>query len=154
MNRLLPLGRCERGNSVVEMALVAPILALMLIGMVDLSRAYSTKLQLTQAAQRTIEKVQSRRVALNNELLIQAEGAAAAEAAGFPDATVTVDKWLECDGARQGALIVACLPSQNYARYVSVDIADTFTPTFRKSFAGSTSAGTFTLHGEAGVRVQ
>ncbi|WP_310467629.1 pilus assembly protein, partial [Sphingomonas sp.] len=48
--------RDERGASVVELALVAPFLAAMLIGMVDMSNGYSDKLQLEQAAQRSIEK--------------------------------------------------------------------------------------------------
>lgn len=154
MSALSFLRRCERGNSVVELALVAPILALLLIGMVDLSRAYSTKLQLTQAAQRTIEKVQARRVPASNALLIQAEATAAANAAGFASPIVNVDKWLECNGARQGALVIACTPGDAYSRYVSVDIAHTFTPMFRFKFAGANANGTYTLHGEAGVRVQ
>ncbi len=56
MKRLSHLFRDERGTSVIELALVAPILASLVIGMSDLSRAYSAKLQLEQAAQRSIEK--------------------------------------------------------------------------------------------------
>ncbi len=54
--------RDERGTSIIEMALAAPLLATFLIGMVDLSRAYSAKLQVEQAAQRTIEMVQRNRI--------------------------------------------------------------------------------------------
>ena len=52
------LSQDEGGASIIELALVAPILATLLIGMVDLSRAYSRKLMLEQAAQRAIEKIQ------------------------------------------------------------------------------------------------
>jgi Flp pilus assembly protein TadG len=58
MNGFPRLSQDERGASIVELALVTPILASLLIGMVDLSRAYSYKLNLEQGAQRAIEKVQ------------------------------------------------------------------------------------------------
>ena len=45
---------CDRGNSFVEMALAAPVLVSLLIGMVDISRGVSAKLQVVQAAQRTV----------------------------------------------------------------------------------------------------
>ena len=46
----------KRGAAIIELGLAAPILATMLIGMVDLGRGYSMKLQLEQAAQRAIER--------------------------------------------------------------------------------------------------
>ncbi len=58
MMSITRLAQDDRGASIIELALVAPILASLLIGMVDLSRAYSHKLLLEQAAQRSIEKVQ------------------------------------------------------------------------------------------------
>ena len=47
----------ERGTAVIEMALVAPVLALCIIGIVDMSNAYTQKLGLEQGAQRAIEKI-------------------------------------------------------------------------------------------------
>ena len=47
----------DRGAAVIEMALVAPVFALMVIGISDMSNAYSQKLALEQGAQRSIEKV-------------------------------------------------------------------------------------------------
>ena len=55
--KILSLGSNERGAAVIELALVAPVLALMTIGIVDMSNAFSRKLALEQAAQRSIEKV-------------------------------------------------------------------------------------------------
>ncbi len=49
--------RNERGAAMIEMALVAPVLALGVIGIVDMSNAYSRKLALEQAAQRAVEKI-------------------------------------------------------------------------------------------------
>jgi Flp pilus assembly protein TadG len=47
----------ERGAAVIELGLVAPILAVLTIGMVDLANAYSRKLALEQGAQRAVEKI-------------------------------------------------------------------------------------------------
>src|SRR3954453_13130746 len=47
----------DRGAAVIEMALIAPVLALGVIGIVDVSNAYSRKLALEQGAQRAVEKI-------------------------------------------------------------------------------------------------
>src|SRR5438309_10581374 len=55
--RLTRLLGDTRGAAVIEMALVAPVLALGVIGIVDVSNAYSRKLALEQGAQRAVEKI-------------------------------------------------------------------------------------------------
>lgn len=45
-----PSTRAERGAAAVEMALVLPLLLFVLFAIIDLSRAYDTKIQLSQAA--------------------------------------------------------------------------------------------------------
>ena len=59
MTRLLmrKLFRDERATAIIELALVAPIVALTVIGIVDLSNGFSRKLGLEQGAQRAIEKI-------------------------------------------------------------------------------------------------
>jgi Flp pilus assembly protein TadG len=142
----------ERGASVIELALTAPILAALLIGMVDISRGYSVKLQVEQAAQRTIEKVTLQELTSTNySAILKTEGAAAA---GVAESAVVPDYWLECNGTRQASSVTSCPDGQSYAWYISVEIAKTYTPLFRTRFAGSNTNGTFTLHGEAGVRIQ
>ena len=54
--RIWTLHHDKRGTAAIELALIAPILATRVVGIVDLSRGYSMKLQLEQAAQRAIEK--------------------------------------------------------------------------------------------------
>ena len=49
--------RNEDGAAIIELALIAPVFALMTIGIVDVSNAYSRKLSLEQGAQRAIEKI-------------------------------------------------------------------------------------------------
>ena len=99
------LARDEQGTSLIEMAMVAPVLGSMLLGMVDICRAYSAKLQLEQAAYRSIEKVQQYRTTSDTYTTLQAE---AASAAGVATSAVTVDPWLECNGTRQSDYLGVC----------------------------------------------
>jgi Flp pilus assembly protein TadG len=159
MKRLSNLFRDNRGTSVIEMALVAPILATMVIGMTDLSRGYAAKLKLEQAAQRAIEK------AMNGDketALFETLEDEAVAAAGVSASDVEVRYWLECDGVSQNTSPASmetdyekvCADGASYARYVNVRIEKTYTPMFSTTWLGANSDGTFTLVGEAGVRVQ
>ncbi len=155
---LRSLARDESGASIIEMAMVMPVLGSLLIGMVDISRAYSAKLQLEQAAYRAIEKVQQYNTTASTYDTLKAEAATAAQAAGFSNVTasdVTIDFWLECNGTRAADYNTGCAPSETYARWVTVDITGTFTPMFSsRRFLGANSDGSFTLHGKAGLRTQ
>ncbi len=144
--------RDERGASIIEMAMVMPVLATLLVGMVDISRAYSAKLQLEQAAQRSIEKVMQYQANSSTYGTLYTE---AATAAAVPVSDVTVDYWLECNGARAGTYASSCTTGQTYARYISVSIDKAFTPMFgTRFFPGANSDGTYTITGEAGLRTQ
>jgi Flp pilus assembly protein TadG len=148
-----------RGSTLVEMALVAPFLATLVIGMVDISRGYSSKVQLTQIAQRAIEKAMQGKKTADLYDTLQAEAVAAA---GVSASAVTVKYWLECNGVNQNtstATMAAdyekvCPSGQTYARYVTIDIQKAYTPMFSTRWAGANSDGTYTLHGLAGIRVQ
>lgn len=148
----------DRGASIIEMAMAMPVLASLLIGMVDISRAYSAKLQLEQAAARAIEKVQQYQATGSTFTTLQTEAGSAARAAGFSDVAdsdVVIDYWLECNGARQADYDTSCASGQTYARWVTVDIPGTFTPMFSsRRWPGANTDGSFTLHGKAGLRTQ
>ncbi len=159
MKRFLHLARDERGTSVIEMALVLPFLGTLVIGMVDISRGYSAKLQLEQAAQRSIEK------AMNGEKetsFFQTLKNEAVAAAGVTPSAVTVRYWLECNGVSQNtnpATMDAdygkkCADNVPYSRYVHVEIEKSYSPMFGVKMLGANADGTFTLTGEAGIRVQ
>lgn len=158
IRRIKKLARDERGASIIEMGLLVPILASLLIGMVDISRAYSAKLQLEQSAYRAIEKVQQYQTTQSTYSTLRTEAAAAARAAGFTTVTdndVTIDFWLECNGARSGDYNTPCPNGQTYARWITIDITAKFTPMFAsRRWPGSNSDGTYTLHGLAGLRTQ
>ncbi len=57
MRKLFALARSEDGAALVELAIVAPVLAMLVAGVADISIAYSRELEIEQAAQRAIEKV-------------------------------------------------------------------------------------------------
>lgn len=150
MSALCHIRDCDRGASVIEMALAAPFLAALLVGIVDVSRAYSDRLLLEQAAQRAIEMVEQQHSVSSDYSSLETE----AELAAGDGSDATVDYWLECDGARQADFGGACAQGQFYARYVTVSIDKTFTPVLGTRFAASNSDGTYTLTAEAGIRVQ
>jgi Flp pilus assembly protein TadG len=158
IRKLRSLAADERGTSLIEMAFAMPILAACLMGMVDLSRAYSEKLQLEQATQRAIEKVMNRQTSSTSYNTLKSEAKSAAHEAGFTtvtDSDVTVDFWLECNGARQSNYDSQCTGGQVYARYINVEIRKKFTPFFgTKYFPGANSDGTFTVKADAGIRTQ
>ena len=153
MIRLLrSLARNERGASIIEMAMVMPVFATLLVGMVDISRAYSFKLQLEQAAQRSIEKVQQYRTTSSTFATLQTE---AATAAGVNITDVTVDYWLECNGTRQPTYTTVCPTTQTRVRYITVSIQKKFSPMFgTRFFPGANSDGTYTIDAQAGLRTQ
>lgn len=156
--RIRSLARDESGASVIEMAMALPVLASLLIGMVDISRAYSAKLQLEQSAYRAIEKVQQYNTTASTYDTLKAEAVSGAQDAGFSNVTtsdVTIDFWLECNGARAADYNSGCAGGQTYARWVTVDIAGNFSPMFAtRQWPGANSDGSFTLHGKAGLRTQ
>lgn len=145
------LRRDPRGAAVIELAIVAPVFATMLIGMVDIGRGYSMKLQLEQAAQRAIEKVMNGQADKSTAAALKTE---AATTAGVPETDVVVDFWLECDSARQASYDTVCASGTVYRRYLTVQISKTFTPMFATKWLGANSNGSFTVVGKTGVRTQ
>jgi Flp pilus assembly protein TadG len=152
--RLRRLFSDQGGTSIVELALVAPILAVLTVGMIDLSNGFSEKLRLEQVAQRAVEKVMNGRVSTADMTTMTAAlKTEAADAAGVAAANVTTDFWLECNGTRSTSYS-GCSPSSlPYARYVSISISKTYTPYFNYKFHNR-ATNTYTLTGAATVRIQ
>lgn len=145
------LARDERGASLIEMALVVPFFAALIIGVVDLSRAYSAKLQLEQAAYRAVEKVQQYQSSDSTVGTLKTEAAAAA---GVTETSTNpaISYSLECNGTAQSYTTV-CAGTE--VRMMNVDIAKDFTPMFpSRAWPGANANGTITLHGRAGLRTQ
>ena len=158
IQKLRNLAADDRGTSLIELALATPLLAAVLMGMVDLSRAYSERLQLEQATQRAIEKVFNNQTQSTSYNTLKAEAVSAAQDAGYTSVTaadVTIDYWLECNSVRQGSYDDVCPNGQLIARYLNVAIQKKFVPHFgTQYFPGANSDGTFTLRSDAGIRTQ
>ena len=158
MRKLRNLHSDERGAALIEMALATPFLAAVLMGMVDISRAFSERLQLEQATQRAIEKVFNNQTTSTSYNTLKSEAVSAAHDAGYAAVTaadVTIDYWLECNGAREASYDSSCDPGEIQARYLNVAMQKKFTPSFgTKYFPGANSDGTYTIRADAGIRTQ
>lgn len=154
IGRLRNLARDDRGAAVIELALIAPVLALITVGAIDMANAFGHKLALEQAAQRAMEKVQNTTGAKTIEDTIKVE---AATQANIPESQVTVTFRLECGTAHT----VQADPHGNCPnatdesnRYIFVAVTDTYTPIFSYHFSGIKADGTYHIGAKAGVRVQ
>jgi len=146
------LARDEEGASIIEFALFAPILALMVMGVTDVAMSYATKLRFEQAAYGALEKVAATSVQTDYTYL----RADAAAAAGVPVEDVSVDAWLECDGIRQTSFTGVCADGAVIARYVRISIDSGHMPTFAYGPLGAAtrSDGTVPVTASAAVRIQ
>ena len=161
--------RDERGASIVELALFAPFLGTLLLGLTDLGRALSARHELQRAADQAMELAMSRVVTADaggGEVDYSFLRRAAAEAADVPLANVTLTMWRECNGVKQNVYNQVC-PSiteggqqvaQEVARYVRIRVTSSYVPVFRYGPVALSSAAIVTVPSasaaEAAVRVQ
>jgi Flp pilus assembly protein TadG len=143
------VSRDERGVTFVEFGFLAPILAVLVAGIVDLSMGMSHRFSLQQAVNRSLEVVQANRPQMNSEsndvdyTYIATE---AATAAGVTADKVTLTKWRECDGVKQSTYTGFCADGAELARYVQVRVT--------KDFKGRLYVKTVPVVATAAVRVQ
>ncbi len=163
----------ERGTAIVELAIVAPFLALGVIGLVDISNAYSRKLALEQGAQRAVEKIMQTtddstvENTLTTEAVCQVNGMnsdGTCKTSPITASNVTVTWHLECTDSSgtmttQSSTVAATFDAMTcpsgtakLARYLQVGITDKYTPLFPVTFASFNSDGTYHLSATAGVR--
>lgn len=156
MRHLRLLARDHRGAAVIELALLAPILALLTIGTVDLSNAFGRKLALEQAAQRAMEKVMNTTGVDTVEGTIKQEAVAQASSGTdtITEDQVTVTFRLECNTVVQADPNGDCAPGETTSRYILVKVEDTYAPFFAFRFAGIDADGTYHVSAQAGVRVK
>ena len=174
--RPLALGRDERGAAIIELALVAPVFALMTIGIVDMSNAFSRKLALEQAAQRAIEKVmQTTQLStvqdtLKNEACDQVDGVNAdGTCKNTPITTndVTVTFRQECTDSSGAVTAHTSTDADTFdsftcdasavkeAKYIAVTVSSKYSPLFPVHFFGfDNSDGGYDLSATAGVRTK
>ena len=157
MIALTRLLRDRRGTAIVELALVAPLLATFVIGIVDISNAMGRKLLLEQAAQRGIEKIMQTTTDTTVDETIVAE---AAIAAGVEEDQVILDYWLECTAAGSAPVrkddydLDECSSTEREARYITLTVNDKYTPMFPVHFAGIDADGTYHIQAQSGIRIK
>ena len=174
LRRLNRLFAEDRGAAVVELAFVAPILALVVIGVVDLSNAFSRKLALEQGAQRAIEKIAQTtesttvEATLANEAVCQVNGInqdGTCKTSPITTSNVTVTWRLECTDTSGNIASQSSTNSATYdaftcasgtvsqARYVQVAVTDKYYPLFPIHFAGfNSSDSSYHMSATAGAR--
>ena len=168
----------EDGAAIIELAIIAPIFALMTIGVIDISNAYNRKLTLEQAAQRAIEKIQQTTQddevadALKKEAVCQVNGMHTDSTTGteacdtglITTDDVTVQDRLDClaadgsvaeerlDDASEGACTD---PTNTETRYKSVEVTDIYEPMFPLHFFGfKATDGGYKITATAGMRTK
>jgi len=151
------LVRDQSGLGFVELALVAPFLALLFLGMVDLSMITATKIDLEQAAQRTTDYALGRRPPNGSTTYLVNEAVAAS---GQPSSMITVSLTVECNGVVQSSYTAICTSGQEIRRFATVSIRKTVNTGFNwrglaAMFTGGSSAYVpVTVIGDSVVRLQ
>jgi Flp pilus assembly protein TadG len=145
---LFSLGRDERGVSAVEFGFLIPILATLILGIIDLSSGLQHRFTLQQAVTRSLEIVQANRVAANSSgapdySFLRQE---VATAANVPLANVTLRQFRECNGAPATPYDGNCADDTDTARYLEL--------TATRNFSGKLYLKPIVLTATSSVRVQ
>jgi Flp pilus assembly protein TadG len=167
----------EGGAAIIELALIAPVFALLTVGVIDMTNAFNRKLALEQGVQRAIEKImqttqdQTVEDTLKTEVQCQVNGVAAdgttckTSPVALTDVTVT---WrLECTDSAgamtsQTTTVAATYdtftcpsPGSAASGYLQVRVDNNFTPMFPLHFASfNTSDGSYHISATAGIRTK
>lgn len=141
--------RNDRGAAVIELALVAPLLALMTIGIIDISQAFGRKLTLEQAAQRAIEKVMQTTGDTTPEATIKEEAAAQGDVS---EDDVTVTYRMECNGVVQADFDSECAAGEAEARWLIVTVSGSYEPMFPAHYFGNSDDKVYHMTAVAGMR--
>lgn len=143
--QLFTLGRDERGTSLIEFGFLAPFLALLAMGMIDLSSGLAERFAIQQAVNRGLELVQSRpaiAAADKDDVDYSYVKTEVAQAAGVPAAQVTLTRWLECNGQGTGDVNGTCPTGQDTARYLRVRVTKNFNGEFYYASIPMAASGT------------
>ena len=163
MSRLVKLWREDRGAAIIELAFVAPVIALMTVGVVDLSNGFGTKLKVEQAAQRSVEKVMQTtgitdvETTIANEAICQFNGTLAngtCKTAPMTTANVTVTHTLYCNNGSTAVATPDCPTGQTESRWIKVKVWTDYTPLFPLHFTGIDAGGKYRIEATAGMRTE
>lgn len=181
MRRLRSLFADRRGAVIIELAMVTPILATMVIGVVDMSNAFSRKLALEQGAQRALEKILQTtddapvEATLATEAVCQVNGmnsGGVCNTSPITTSDVNVTYSLECTTSAGTVTTQSANTKQDSqaantyngftcvnttdarAGYISITVNDKYAPIFPWHFAAFNGDGTYHISATAGMRQQ
>jgi Flp pilus assembly protein TadG len=137
----------ERGTSVVELSLLAPVLMLFMTGVADLSGCIGAKFQIQKAADRAIQLAAVQDVKRDYTYLRQT----AADYAGVPVENVTYEAWLQCGTVRQTDYNGTCATGER-KRFVKLTITSSYSLHFPISYLAGAN-GTLPIVSTSTVRV-
>ena len=167
----------ERGAAVIELALIAPVFALMTIGIVDMSNAYSRKLALEQGAQRAIEKIMQTTAndtvenTLATEAVCQVNGTTttnnvtSCNTSPLTTSDVTITYQRECTASGGAVSTTTYTTNTAYdngacaggtireADYIQIALSSTYSPLFPIHFA-SYNGTAYPISATAGMRIK
>ena len=155
-------GRLRRDNSgvaLVEMALSMPLLMLLCLGMIDVSRLVAAKIDLEQAAQRTTDYVLAVRPTSNKSTNLTKYITEAKTASGLGSDGVSFEIYLECDGVKEADFDTECGDDETIARFAKVVLTDEVETQFNWTgfaamFDGKQRSAKVTVKGDSTVRFQ
>jgi Flp pilus assembly protein TadG len=144
--RLPRLALDERGTALIEFGFLAPFLALLTLGVIDLSRGIAERFQLQQAVSLSLELVQSQPRTADPEtgLVDYTFVETQAKAAAGTTATVKTETWLECDEVEK-EIDDSCADGEDTARYLRVTISKDFHGDFYFDTIPMSAAGTLRI---------
>lgn len=150
------LAHDKRGAAMLEFGIALPLLAFLMMILVDSSRGFAAKLRLENAAAQTLEKVTAMSAPTADYEALRLE---AATASGQPVTNVTLDKWLECASVRKPNFTDTCDAGQEFARYLSIAIVADYIPMFNATtiasvYGGRSLGDSVRINGDAQVRLQ
>jgi len=113
------LARENAGAGALELGLALPMLMLLFVGMIDMSRVISNRIDAEQAAQRVTDYALAVRPPDGRTTYLYAEANRVMDSNAD---TANIQIFLECNGTRQDSFNEICDAGQDSARFVSVSI--------------------------------
>ena len=122
------------GAAALELALIAPLLAALTLGLTDTGRAIGQRMQLIDAAQQGIQFGQ-----LRNPIGDDVSGVLAAIGPGKPEhaRNTTIALYCECVIGTQVACSITCPENALLRRYLDITITENYNTLFPYPFIGA-----------------
>lgn len=115
----------ERGASLVEMALIMPILLLIMVGSLDLGSAFVRKMELSNAAKAGIQYAMVRKPVEGDVTAISNAVTESIGDSGNASTDIDVELYCMCDGAKQVCTNVCA--DENVSAFVNVTVTENYT---------------------------